>query len=149
MDGSEILAFLRRQRFGVISSIGHDGRPQSAVVGVAFTGEGDAVFDTLGSSHKALNLRRDPRASLVLWEGERTVQMEGRVDEPSGSDREAILKVYLAAFPDGVERLRWEGIAHFRFRASWVRDSDFGAGAQPRIVELASVQWATKRRPRP
>ncbi len=138
MDSSEILSFMRRQRFGVISSVGHDGRPQAAVVGLAFTGEGDAVFDTVGSSRKALNLRRDPRASLVLWEGERTVQMEGRVDEPSGSDREAILKVYLTAFPDGVERLRWEGITHFRFRPSWVRDSDFGTGPAPRILELTS-----------
>jgi hypothetical protein len=138
MDSSEILSFLRRQRFGVVSSIGQDGRPQAAVVGVAFSPEGDAIFDTEGTSRKALNLRRDPRASLVLWEGERTVQMEGRVDEPSGSEREAILQIYLAAFPDGVERLRWEGIAHFRLRPSWVRDSDFGTGPEPRIVELAS-----------
>jgi hypothetical protein len=138
MSAPEILAFLRRQRFGVISSVGEDGRPQAAVVGLAFTREGDAVFDTLGTSRKGLNLRRDPRASLVVWEGERTVQMEGRIDEPSGAAREAILKVYLAAFPDGVERLQWEGITHFRFRASWVRDSDFGAGPEPRIVELAS-----------
>ena len=64
--------------------------------------------------------------------------MEGRVDEPSGSDREAILKIYLAAFPDGADRLQWEGITHFRFRPSWVRDSDFAAGPQPRILELAS-----------
>jgi len=138
MHTPEILAFLRRQRFGVISSIGDDGQPQAAVVGVAFSDDGDAVFDTRGSSRKAFNLRRDPRASLVLWEGERTVQMEGRADEPSGSDREAILKIYLAVFPDGVERLRWTGITHFRFRPSWVRDSDFDAGPEPRIVEFAS-----------
>ena len=138
MDTADTLVFLRRQRFGVISSVGEDGRPQAAVVGLAFTDDGDAVFDTLGTSRKALNLRRDPRASLVIWEGERTVQMEGRIDEPSGGEREAILEVYLAAFPDGVERLRWDGITHFRFRATWIRDSDFGAGPEPRIAELSS-----------
>ena len=36
MPTPEILAFLRRQRFGVISSIGEDGEPQAAVVGLAF-----------------------------------------------------------------------------------------------------------------
>ena len=138
MTPSDLLDFLRRQRFGVISSVGQDGRPQAAVVGVAFTNDGDAIFDTVTSSRKALNLRRDPRASLVIWEGERTVQMDGRVDEPSGSVREALLMVYLAVFPDGVERLRWEGITHFRFHPSWVRDSDFAAGPEPRIVELPS-----------
>jgi hypothetical protein len=138
MPPRDLLDFLKRQRFAVISSVGEDGRPQAAVVGVAFTNDGDAIFDTVGSSRKALNLRRDPRASLVLWEGERTVQMDGRVDEPSGVERGSILKVYLEVFPDGVERLRWEGITHFRFRPSWVRDSDFGAGPEPRILELPS-----------
>lgn len=107
-------------------------------MGLAFTDEGDAIFDTLGSSRKALNLRRDPRASLVLWEGERTVQMDGRVDEPTGAEREAILKIYLEIFPDGVERLSWEGITHFRFRPSWVRYSDFDARPHPLVVELSS-----------
>lgn len=137
MERTEVLVFLKRQKFAVISSIGPDGEPHSAVVGVAFTQEGDAIFDTLGSSRKAEDLRRDPRASLVVWEGERTVQMDGRVDEPAGADREAIVKAYLAVFPDGVERLRWDGITHFRFRARWARYSDFGA--QPElIVELPS-----------
>jgi hypothetical protein len=53
--------------------------------------------------------------------------MEGRVDEPAGAERDAIVRVYLTAFPDGVERL-----------PSWVRDSDFGAGPEPRIVVLPS-----------
>lgn len=138
MQRAELLAYLKRQRYGVICSIGQEGQPQSAVVGLAFTDEGDAVFDTVGSSHKARNLRRDPRASLVVWEGERTVQMDGRVDEPAGAARDAILKVYLATFPDGVERLKWEGITHFRFRPGWVRYSDFDARPEPLVIELHS-----------
>ena len=135
MERSEVVAFLKQQKFGVISSVGPDGEPHSAVVGVAFTEDGDAVFDTLGSSRKAIDLRRDPRASLVVWEGERTVQMGGRVDEPAGTERDAVLKAYLAVFPDGMERLQWEGITHFRFRARWARYSDFGRTPE-RIVEL-------------
>ena len=137
MERTGVIAFLRRQKFAVISSIGPDGAPHSAVVGVAFTDEGEAIFDTVGSSRKAQDLRRDPRASLVVWEGERTVQMDGRTDEPAGAEREAIVKAYLAVFPDGAERLRWDGITHFRFRARWARDSDFGTQPE-RIVELPS-----------
>ena len=137
MERAEVLAFLKRQKFGVISSTGPDGEPHSAVVGIAFTDEGDVIFDTLGSSRKAVDLRRDPRASLVVWEGERTVQMDGRVDEPAGAEREAVVKAYLAVFPDGVERLRWDGITHFRFRARWARYSDFAAQPE-QIQELPS-----------
>lgn len=138
MRPDEIIAFLKRQRFGVISSIGPTGEPQSAVVGLAFSDEGDAIFDTVDASRKARNLRRDPRGSLVLWEGERTVQMEGQVDEPTGRDREEILQVYLAVFPDGVGRLSWRGITHFRLRPSWVRYTDFDARPEPFVLELSA-----------
>lgn len=138
MERSDLIAFLKQRRFGVVSSIGPDGRPQSAVVGLAFSDEGDAVFDTVDSSGKAQNLRRDARAALVVWEGERTLQMEGRIDEPTGSERERVRAVYFAAFPDGVERLAWKGITHFRLRPTWVRYSDFNAQPEPFIVELSS-----------
>ena len=72
MQQTDTLAFSKRQRFGVVSTVAEDGRPESAVVGLAFTDAGDAIFDTLGSSRKARNLRRDARASLVVWKEERT-----------------------------------------------------------------------------
>jgi PPOX class probable F420-dependent enzyme len=80
----DVVAFLREQRYGVVSSIADDGSPQSAVVGIGVGDDCEIVFDTLGTSRKAQNLRRDPRASLVVWAGERTVQLEGVVDEPTG-----------------------------------------------------------------
>ncbi len=121
----DLLAFLRSPRFGVVSSIAADGRPQSAVVGIVATDCGELVFDTLGTSNKAQNLRRDPRVSVVVWAGGRTVQLEGAADEPVGADRERLLAVYLAAFPDGVARLAEEHIIHVRITPLWARDSDF------------------------
>ena len=115
MTRSELIRFVQRQRLGVVSSLASDGAPQSAVVGIATSEAGEIVFDTLGSSRKAGNLRRDPRASLVVWENERTVQLEGLADEPTGADRDRLREVYFAAHPDGRERLAWSGLTHFRF----------------------------------
>jgi general stress protein 26 len=137
MQAADILAFCRRQRFGVVASTASAGQPQAAVVGVAFSERGEVVFDTLGDTRKARNLRRDPRVALVLWEGERTVQLEGKVDEPEGAERQRLLAVYLAVLPDGRERLQWPGITHFRITPSWVRYSDFDASPEPLIVEWA------------
>jgi pyridoxine/pyridoxamine 5'-phosphate oxidase len=74
---SELIRFVQRHRLGLVSSLAPDDAPQSAVVGIATSEAGEIVFDTLGSSRKARNLRRDPRASLVVWENERTVQLDG------------------------------------------------------------------------
>ncbi len=134
---SDLLRFLQRQRLAVVGSLAADGAPQTAVVGIATSAEGEIVFDTLSTTRKAHNLRRDPRASLVVWEGERTVQIDGVADEPVGAERERLLAVYLAAWPDGAARLAWPGITHFRIRPRWARWSDFAVTPEPEIVELA------------
>ena len=131
-----LLAFVGRQKYGVVSSAGAEGQPQSAVVGIAPTDDGRFVFDTLGTSRKAANLRRDPRVALVVWEGERTVQLEGVAVEPVGPELERARSAYLRVFPDGVERLAWPHITHFVVVPRWARDSDFAATPEPRIEEL-------------
>jgi PPOX class probable F420-dependent enzyme len=133
---TELIRFVQRQRLAVVASLGPDGAPQSAVVGIGTSETGEIVFDTLGTSRKAQNLRRDPRVSLVVWEGERTVQVDGLADEPPGEARDRLREVYFAVYPDGRERLAWPHITHFRVRPRWARSSDFGVSPGPRIVEL-------------
>ena len=57
MTRDDILAFLRTQKLGVVSSVNVAGAPQSAVVGYAVSDAFELVFDTLGDTRKALNLR--------------------------------------------------------------------------------------------
>jgi general stress protein 26 len=139
---TELIRFLQRQRYGVVASLAADGAPQSAVVGIATSATGEIVFDTLGTSRKAKNLRRDRRVSLVVWEGERTVQIDGLADEPSGAERDRLREIYFAAFPDGRDRLAWPDLTHFRIVPAWARSSDFAAPAGPRIVELDFAERA-------
>ena len=120
----------------MVSSLAPDGAPQSAVVGIATSEAGEIVFDTLGTSRKARNLRRDPRVSLVVWENERTVQLEGLADEPTGAERDRLREVYFTAYPDGRERLAWPGLTHFRMVPTWARFSDFEAVAGAAVVEF-------------
>jgi PPOX class probable F420-dependent enzyme len=134
---AELIRFVQARRLGVVASIGPDGAPQSAVVGIATSEDFEIVFDTLGTSHKARNLRRDPRASLVVWDGERTAQIEGIADEPTGAELERVRRIYFLSYPDGVERLAWPHITHFRIKPRWTRYSDFLATPQPIIVELS------------
>ncbi len=99
MTPSELLAFIRAQKWAVQSSVSESGAPQAAVIGVAVTNELELVFDTLESTRKCENLRRDPRIALVIgWDDAQTVQLEGVADEPTGAQRERLVSVYLENF---------------------------------------------------
>lgn|SRR6187431_1496400 len=135
MDRLGLLAFLRKHRLCVQASVALEGGPQAAVVGYAVSNRLELVFDTLASSRKAQNIRRDARVAIVVgWDAEQTLQLEGLADEPTGEDLRRLKQLYLAAFPDGVERESWPGIRYLRVRPRWARFSDFGEGGS--IVEF-------------
>lgn len=136
MDREAVHRFMTAQRYGVVSSIGPEGTPQAAAVGIATTPELEVVFDTVAASRKCANLRARPACSLVVWAGERTVQLEGEAREPTGAELEHYREVYFAVWPDGRERLSWPGITHFVIRPRWIRYSDFER-EPPSIEEIA------------
>jgi PPOX class probable F420-dependent enzyme len=124
---SEILEFLRAHRLCVLATTSPDGQPQAAVVGYGVSDDLEIVFDTLSSTRKCENLRRDARVALVIgWDDERTVQIEGHADFPMGAELARIRDCYFAAYPEGRDRLKWAGITHVRVRPTWLRYSDFG-----------------------
>jgi uncharacterized protein YhbP (UPF0306 family) len=146
VDAKQLLEFLRQHRLAVQASVfGSDG-PQAAVVGYAVTEKFEIVFDTLDSTRKAQNLRKNPRVALViggLSEGEeRTVQYEGVADEPSGEELERLKKVYYEEYPDGPSRLSWAGLIYVRVKPTWIRYSDFSVNP-PEIVEFSPDQLSS------
>jgi len=121
--------FIRARKYGVISSIGPGGEPQSALVGIAVSPELEIVFDTVKTSRKYPNLKADPRIAVVVgWEGEQTVQYEGVAVEPEGRELIRAKQIYFTGWPDGVERQRWPAIAYFLIHPTWLRYSDFDTG---------------------
>jgi general stress protein 26 len=136
---AELLGFMRASRFAVEASVSEEGAPQAAVIGIAVTDQFELVFDTLESTRKAQNLRRNPRIALAIGGAgdgqERTVQLEGVADEPTGGDRQRLQQVYFAQFPDDPSRLGWVGLIYVRVRPTWLRHSDFRRDP-PEIVEL-------------
>ena len=143
MTPRDLLAFMRTPRVAVQASVSGASAAQAAVVGIAITDNFEVVFDTLGSSRKARNLRSNPAIALVmggLMPGdERTVQYEGVADEPEGEERDRLTEAYYAVYPDGRDRLSWPGLTYVRVRPQWIRYSDFGPPT-PLIVEVTAGQ---------
>lgn len=135
MPREDLLAFLASQEYGVLATLGPDGRPQAATIGIAVTPDLEIVFDTVQRTRKYANLRREPACCLVIGcSGAATVQYEGEARELAGEELERYQKIYFARHPDGPERLKWEGIVYFAVRPRWIRFTRYGEGP-PRIEE--------------
>lgn len=134
MDSADLYAFMSQRRYGVVSSLGPDGTPQSALVGIAVSPQLEIIFDTVKSSRKYPNLVARPACSFVVgWDGEQTVQLEGAVIEPKGAELDRFRELYFQAWPDGRDRLHWPGLVHLVFKPHWIRYSDFDQN--PRLIQ--------------
>jgi hypothetical protein len=130
----EAYQFIRARRFAVISTTMEDGWPESALIGIAVSRELEIIFDTTDATRKCANLRRDPRASLVIgWRGDylahtggyQTMQYCGTACELKGMELERFLPTYFNAHPEGHAREGWPGLTYFRIRPHWLRYSTY------------------------
>jgi hypothetical protein len=145
MTRSELLAFMRRSLYAVEATVSPTREPQGALVGIVVTEDFEVFFDTLGSSRKAQNLRRDPAIALVFGstadEADTTVQYEGVADQPAGDELARLQALYFERFPDGRDRQTLPDITYFRVKPTWIRYSSF-VMQPPRIAEFSAEDLA-------
>ncbi len=76
MTEDEIQAFLDEQRVMSVATVGADGRPHVVAMWYGFV-EGAPAFWTYGKSQKILNLRRDPRLTCMIEDGDAYNELRG------------------------------------------------------------------------
>ncbi|KKR71497.1 MAG: hypothetical protein UU14_C0026G0007 [Candidatus Roizmanbacteria bacterium GW2011_GWB1_40_7] len=104
-----ILDFIKKQKLAVISTVGIDNKPESAVLEFGETEELELIFDTLTSSRKYKNLQTNKNVSFVVgWDENITVQYEG----------------YWNKNPKAQRWESTEGITYFKVAPKWIRYSD-------------------------
>ena len=135
MTKTELFDFIGRHRYAVISSISPAGAPQSAVVGIGVSRDLEIVFDTLKSSRKYANLISNPAASVTVWTGEATVQLDGIAEEPAGAERDRYREIYFEALAGWAGPARLVGLTHVVIHPKWIRYSDFDQ-RPPQIEEF-------------
>jgi general stress protein 26 len=123
----QLYQFISRNKLAVLAYLA-DGKPQSALVGIAGTPALQLVFDTIVSSRKYPALLKNPEVSMVIgWDDEVTVQYEGKaILLRDGDDDNRLREIYYKAYPDGRNRAsNWPGLVHFKIEPVWVRYVDF------------------------
>jgi PPOX class probable F420-dependent enzyme len=68
MTEAEIEQFIERRRTCTLATIGADGRPHLVAMWYAVV-DGQIWFETKSRSQKAVNLRRDPRVTILIEDG--------------------------------------------------------------------------------
>ena len=89
MTDDEVLAFLERSRTATMATVGADGTPHLVAMWYAVV-DGQVWFETKAKAQKVVNLRRNPRLTVMVEDGLtydalRGVALEGTgaiVDDP-------------------------------------------------------------------
>lgn len=76
MESSEVEEFLIRQRSATVATAGPDGRAHLVAMWYAWL-DGHIYLETKATSQKVVNLRRDPRMSLLVEAGHTYDQLRG------------------------------------------------------------------------
>ncbi|HEY2888286.1 MAG TPA: TIGR03618 family F420-dependent PPOX class oxidoreductase [Candidatus Limnocylindrales bacterium] len=115
----EIRDFLASElRFATIATIGADGSPYQVVVWYVLEGN-EMVINAAEQRVWPANLRRDPRASVLVEDGERWASVEGSVelidDQPiAQADAAEGARLYHADDPEFAEALIHDRFEHQR-----------------------------------
>ena len=126
-DRKKVLDFISQQKLTVISSIGPNGGPQSAVIGFGQTERFELIFGTLNTSRKYQNIKADPHVSFVIGWGNATVQYEGLAHELSEADMSLVRETYWKKNTNAERFHNDPGQRYFKVSPKWIRYSDFGA----------------------
>jgi len=90
LTDEEIDELLAGSRTATMATVGPDGQPHLVAMWFSLI-DGDICFETKAKSQKAVNLRRDPRISVLIEDGQtyedlRGVSIEGRAEVSEDAD---------------------------------------------------------------
>ena len=123
MTPDEARAFLRDNHQAVLATFRRDGRPQLSPVGAGIDDEGRVEISSRETAMKVKNLRRDPRASLLVQasSGWTYVVLEGDMTltevttSPDDATSDELVDVYRAVA--GKDHPDWD-----EYRAAMIAD---------------------------
>lgn len=119
-----LYAYMNKRNLAVLATIGPHNTPEAAVMEFGQTHKLELIFDTLNTSRKYANLKKNPKIAFVIgWEDGNTVQYEGIAMELQGTELAAYKKIMFAKNPAFA---KWENLpdmTYFKVIPKWIRYS--------------------------
>lgn len=119
------MQFIKAQSLCVLSTIGEDGFPQSAVIGFGETENLEIIFGTDKNSRKYHNLQSNNNVSVVIgWVNGKTVQYEGIARELSLEEIDRYTAIYFKKNPSASKYHDDPNERYFIITPTWIRYTD-------------------------
>lgn len=136
-----VLEFLHDHPMAAIATINIDAhKPESALVAFAEFDTFELLFETLGTSRKSANLKRNNAVAFVVGEDPKhhvTLQYEGEALPIPRGQREICIQHFLQKDTPCTEGfLRDPRVELYKVRPKWIRYSDY-TGETPDITEIS------------
>lgn len=123
----KILDILKKNKLMVVSTLSHNGLPQSAVVAFCETSDLDILFGTSNKTRKYNNLQKSKQVSLVIgWnQNEKiTIQYEGIAQEVKDAELASIKEIFLKKNPSSKKFAMRSEQRFFKIKPKWIRYSN-------------------------
>lgn len=125
-DSAFVLDFILRQNLAVLTTINHNGLPESSVTGFGQTNLLELIFGADVRSRKYQNLRTNPAVAVVIgWGPDNvTVQIEGEALELADNNSKFIAENYWTKHPEAEKYYINPGQRYFLVKPKWIRYTD-------------------------
>jgi uncharacterized pyridoxamine 5'-phosphate oxidase family protein len=121
----KVLEFIGSQGLGVISTVGADGKPEAAVIGVSEMDDLSLIFGTFNTYRKYKNLKSNSRVAVVIGWTDVTVQYEGVATELVGESKERAKQIHIKKSPHSVKFGDLPEQRFFKVTPTWIRYTDY------------------------
>lgn len=124
-----ILRFMADYSLCVISTVGQDAKPESAIVGFSHTEQLELIIGTSNKSRKYANVAQNPRVAIVIGSEAGEIQYEGVVEIiPSGDYRDMVEAAHIKKLPGAAEYRDDPAQVYMKVHPDWIRFLKHGAG---------------------
>lgn len=121
--------FMTSRMLCVISTVGADAKPESAIVGFTHTEDFEIVIGTSKKSRKHANLVANPYVAFVIGDSAGEVQYEGHAEILPDDDYQAMVEGGLITKLPGADAYRKDpNQVYVKVTPSWVRFIKHGEG---------------------
>lgn len=127
--GDLMLEFVAARPLCVISTVGADAKPESAIVGFSHTEQLELIIGTSKKSRKYANLLQNTHVAIVIGDETGEVQYEG-VSEilPDGEYKNMVEKAHIEKLPGAADYREDPNQVYVKVRPTWIRFLKHGEG---------------------
>jgi ribonuclease HI len=140
MNKNQILNFIKKEQFAVISTVNVNGSPESALVAFSQTDDPFIILGTNVSTRKVDNLRTNKQVAIVFgFKPPISVQINGEAEILLNQEAEPYIKKHLKKYPQAIKYAHNPDQVWIRVKLLRMQHVDITTG-QKQILELSKAQ---------